>query len=103
MGETPGSIPNPEAKPNCADGTARGTLWESRTPPDILSRRPPGSPRVGVFVLRLRWRSAGTDNRHRDERALMSDDKRAADSGSERPRRGASPASGGQSARAGQP
>jgi hypothetical protein len=34
VGETPGYIPNPEAKLYCADGTAGGTLWESRTPPD---------------------------------------------------------------------
>jgi hypothetical protein len=33
--ETPGHIPNPEAKTLSADGTARGTLWESRTPPDL--------------------------------------------------------------------
>ena len=32
--ETPGNIPNPEAKPLSADGTAPGTGWESRTPPD---------------------------------------------------------------------
>ena len=32
--ETPGSIPNPEAKPFSADGTARETVWESRTSPD---------------------------------------------------------------------
>ncbi|VXB02545.1 conserved hypothetical protein [Frigoribacterium sp. 9N] len=31
---SPGHIPNPEAKTLSADGTARGTLWESRTPPD---------------------------------------------------------------------
>src|SRR4051812_22033005 len=36
--ETPGLIPNPEAKPFSADGTARGTGWESRTPPDITQR-----------------------------------------------------------------
>ena len=36
MGETPGSIPNPEAKAHSADGTAAGRLWESRSPPDIL-------------------------------------------------------------------
>ena len=34
--ETPGHIPNPEAKPLSADGTAGGTLWESRTPPDFF-------------------------------------------------------------------
>jgi hypothetical protein len=32
--ETPGDIPNPEAKPYCADGTACGSVWESRTPPN---------------------------------------------------------------------
>ena len=34
--ETPGSIPNPEAKLDCADGTALGRVWESRSPPDIF-------------------------------------------------------------------
>jgi hypothetical protein len=34
--ETPGPIPNPEAKPGSADGTAVEGLWESRTPPDII-------------------------------------------------------------------
>lgn len=33
-GETPGHIPNPEAKPTSADGTAPARVWESRTPPD---------------------------------------------------------------------
>jgi hypothetical protein len=37
--ETPGYIPNPEAKPYSADGTAGGTLWESRTPPNNYSKR----------------------------------------------------------------
>ena len=32
-GETPGPIPNPEAKPARADGTAPGRRWESRLPP----------------------------------------------------------------------
>src|ERR687889_376447 len=32
--ETPGPIPNPEAKPLSADGTALETGGESRTPPD---------------------------------------------------------------------
>ena len=31
--ETPGPIPNPEAKPARADGTALGRVWESRLPP----------------------------------------------------------------------
>src|SRR3954464_6896273 len=37
--ETPGHIPNPEAKPLSADGTAPETGWESRTPPDKLPER----------------------------------------------------------------
>src|SRR5699024_5148534 len=43
--ETPGSIPNPEAKLDCADGTALGRVWESRSPPDIFTGE---------------WRRAGT-------------------------------------------
>src|SRR5947209_9564628 len=39
-GETPGPIPNPEAKPFSADGTALVTGWESRSPPDIFHERP---------------------------------------------------------------
>src|SRR5919106_689665 len=42
--ETPGLIPNPEAKPLSADGTALETGWESRTPPDtdlIMKGHPP--------------------------------------------------------------
>jgi hypothetical protein len=34
--ETPGYIPNPEVKLSSADGTAPGTVWESRTPPDKI-------------------------------------------------------------------
>ena len=37
--ETPGPIPNPEVKPFSADGTATERLWESRTPPDMISSR----------------------------------------------------------------
>ncbi|BCM68289.1 hypothetical protein EASAB2608_03623 [Streptomyces sp. EAS-AB2608] len=40
MRETPGYIPNPEAKPHSADGTAGGTLWESRTPPNNFWENP---------------------------------------------------------------
>src|ERR1700712_4444295 len=38
--ETPGHIPNPEAKTLSADGTAGETPWESRTPPDNSQTRP---------------------------------------------------------------
>ena len=34
-GVTPDPIPNSEVKPSSADGTARETVWESRTPPGI--------------------------------------------------------------------
>lgn len=37
--ETPGPIPNPEAKPLSADGTAPARVWESRTPPDTHSNK----------------------------------------------------------------
>src|SRR5919205_1725974 len=45
--ETPGHIPNPEAKTLSADGTAGVTLWESRTPPDSLRERLPVRPGAG--------------------------------------------------------
>ncbi|MEY3686291.1 MAG: hypothetical protein RLZZ73_149, partial [Actinomycetota bacterium] len=37
--ETPGPIPNPEVKPLSVDGTARVTLWESRTLPDFFYKK----------------------------------------------------------------
>src|SRR5262249_26882037 len=47
-GETPGPIPNPEAKPSSADGTAPARVWESRTPPTTTPPHkgppPPGAP-----------------------------------------------------------
>ena len=39
MRETPGPIPNPEVKPHSVDGTARVTVWESRTSPGIFLER----------------------------------------------------------------
>src|SRR3954469_12536161 len=45
--ETPGHIPNPEAKTLSADGTARETSWESRTPPDFFTRKAPRSTAPG--------------------------------------------------------
>ena len=68
-GETPGPIPNPEAKPARADGTAPGRGWESKLPPTQQlktkqsSRTPPttgnkpptkgNNPVVGGCVLLL--------------------------------------------------
>ena len=37
-GKRPVSIPNLEAKPASADGTAPGRVWESRTPPQQPSK-----------------------------------------------------------------
>jgi hypothetical protein len=34
--ETPVPIPNTEVKPLCVDGTARATVWESRTLPGVI-------------------------------------------------------------------
>src|SRR3712207_5909358 len=54
--ETPGPIPNPEAKPLSADGTALETGWESRTPPDNHSRTGVGAngsgPRSALSAIR---------------------------------------------------
>src|SRR3954447_11474411 len=46
-GETPGPIPNPEAKTRSADGTAPGRVWESRTPPHHHQGHRPRRPRRG--------------------------------------------------------
>ena len=49
---SPGPIPNPEVKPFSADGTAAGTLWETRTPPDQhLQERAPHPPHWGSGAL----------------------------------------------------
>ena len=53
-GKRPASIPNLEAKPGSANGTATDRLWESRTPPQHTYRsgqRPFGSGRF-FFILR---------------------------------------------------
>ena len=44
-GETPSNIPNLEAKPGSANGTATDRLWESRTPPQHTSGKRPGTQR----------------------------------------------------------
>src|SRR5688572_26900244 len=59
--ETPGNIPNPEAKPLSADGTALETGWESRTPPDNHSRTGP-SIRAGA---RSSFHAPRTPDTHR--------------------------------------
>ena len=49
---TPGPIPNPEAKPSSADGTALARVWESRSPPTskVKHRKAPTA-RWGPFFL----------------------------------------------------
>ena len=42
-GKRPAPIPNLEAKPASADGTAPGRVWESRTPPQHSSKRGVGT------------------------------------------------------------
>src|SRR5438067_2316284 len=61
--ETPGLIPNPEAKPLSADGTALETGWESRTPPDNHSRKGPSQPAGALSAFpdgfRRQWDARG--------------------------------------------
>ena len=50
-GKRPASIPNLEAKPASADGTAPGRVWESRTPPQhtyggVLEQNVPSPHRI---------------------------------------------------------
>src|SRR4051794_34567095 len=62
-GETPGLIPNPEAKPSSADGTALGRVWESRTPPDSTLKRPTRATGWAFFVPESRPNHARTRTR----------------------------------------
>jgi hypothetical protein len=39
-GATPVPIPNTEVKPLWADDTARVAVWESRSPPELINKRP---------------------------------------------------------------
>ena len=39
-GATPVPIPNTEVKPLWADDTARVAVWESRSPPELITKRP---------------------------------------------------------------
>ena len=49
-GGTPGPIPNPEAKPSSADGTALVRVWESRSPPTSNVRQCPAGDRRGILI-----------------------------------------------------
>ena len=71
VGETPGPIPNPEAKTHSADGTAPERVWESRTPPDNHYRQeaPPhggaSSPLTTKPHPQHRWDTGGVTTEHR--------------------------------------
>src|SRR5699024_9799817 len=73
VGDTPGPIPNPEAKPYSADGTAPGTVWESRTLPNtnLITRvgsvglSPTDPTRVFVLCRRSRTYLAGVPDPRR--------------------------------------
>src|ERR1700744_2891144 len=52
-GETPGPIPNPEVKPFSADGTARGTSREIRTPPEYHYKK--ADPHGSAFLVSRPW------------------------------------------------
>ena len=74
--ETPGPIPNPEAKPAHADGTATGRLWESKSPPTPNNKNTTkykqrrGRYTTALFLLRFtsppgRWRASSAKPRVR--------------------------------------
>ena len=52
-GETPSTIPNLEAKPGSANGTATDRLWESRTPPQHNKTGRGTAPTHGVPSLSI--------------------------------------------------
>ena len=61
-GKRPAPIPNLEAKPASADGTAPGRVWESRTPPQHTQRFGPGThtvPGPNLYILMLARRASG--------------------------------------------
>ena len=70
--ETPGPIPNPEAKPAHADGTATGRMWESKSPPtpnnkhNKIQQEEDGIPPSSSFVLLAS--PAGTSRRSQHAR-----------------------------------
>ena len=51
--DPPVPIPNTEVKLFCADGTARATVWESRTPPFLIAQKPRTALLTGAFVVLL--------------------------------------------------
>ena len=55
---TPVPIPNTEVKPDTADGTARETVWESRSLPAVIRKKARSRKRSGLFSFEVpSWRS----------------------------------------------
>ena len=44
--ETPGPIPNPEAKPHSGEGTAPERVWETSTPPQTKQQNKKWAPEL---------------------------------------------------------
>ena len=59
-GETPSNIPNLEAKPGSANGTATARLWESRTPPQHTLERDGARKRAVPLLFTPQYRFALT-------------------------------------------
>src|SRR4028118_1961963 len=70
--ETAGPIPNPEAKPRSADGTALETGWESRTPPDNHSQKGPPPPGAGPFCMSVSGQGTTRRRPAKDSAAVAS-------------------------------
>ena len=64
-GETPVPIPNTMVKPWEADGTALGTAWESRWPPDLKREEGEAGASAG-------WRAGRPHGAFRNRRAYSS-------------------------------
>jgi hypothetical protein len=58
-GETPVPIPNTAVKPLRADGTARASVWESRSSPGSIFERPLGYHPKGLCFGVRRWLAPG--------------------------------------------
>ena len=72
-GKRPEPIPNLEAKPHSADGTAPGRVWESRTPPQHHPTKEGGRPAPNtrctppptpLYAQRTRTHTANTSAHH---------------------------------------
>ena len=68
-GKRPASIPNLEAKPGSANGTATARLWESRTPPQHTSSRRASSDWMRPFAFYVQRRFPVPARAHQGNRS----------------------------------